>query len=292
MEIIIGKNAGFCYGVEKAVETTKLELEKYGNIFCLGELVHNSRVVKQLEESGLKTIEDIEETESNVSNNVIIRAHGVSKQTYEKAKKLNINLIDLTCPNVLKIHKIVEEYANNNYFIIIIGSKKHPETIGSFGFAGTSSYIVEKQEDIKDALKNLEQSQKNKLLVVVQTTFSLSKFNEFVDIIKNNVNENIENEIKNTICNATKLRQEETERLAKIVDCMIIIGGKNSSNTKKLYEIAQCNCNNCFLIENLNELEDIKQFSTFNKIGIMAGASTPNEHIEEVRKYCYKLTLK
>ena len=280
MEVIIGKNAGFCYGVERAVETTKNELKKWNHIYCLGELVHNSRVINELEKKGLQTIENIQEA----SKKVIIRAHGISKHIYEEAKKRKIELLDLTCPNVLKIHKIIEEYANNDYYVFLICSKKHPETLGSFGFAGDYAYIIETESDVKVANENLMKSNKNKLLIIVQTTFSLSKFKNLVELIETSVNKNITIEIKNTICNATKIRQEETKELSEKVDCMIIIGGKNSSNTKKLYEISKLSCENSFLIEKLDELkkEDFLKFST---VGIMAGASTPKEHIEEVRAF-------
>lgn len=282
MEVIIGKNAGFCYGVERAVETTKKELESVEEIYCLGELVHNSRVIKDLEQRGLKTIENFE----NGNKKIIIRAHGISKNVYEQAKKNNIELVDLTCPNVLKIHKIIEEHVHDNYFIFLIGSKKHPETIGSFSYAGENGFVIETEDDIQSSYDNFIKSQKQKLLVIVQTTFSLSKFNSLVDNIKSKIkeNNNIILEIKNTICNATKIRQEETEELSKIVDCMIIIGGKNSSNTKKLYEIANKNCENTFLIECVKELENVNML-VYKKIGIMAGASTPKEHIEEVKQF-------
>lgn len=291
MEVIIGKNAGFCYGVEKAVETTKKELEKLNHIHCLGELVHNSRVINELEKKGLKTIETIQEA----SKRVIIRAHGISKHIYEEAEKRKIELLDLTCPNVLKIHKIIEEYVNNDYFVFLIGSKKHPETLGSFGFAGSNACIIETDEDISLGIENLKKSNRNKLLIIVQTTFSLSKFNNLVDNITKELNENLKNnlqtnitiEIKNTICNATKIRQEETKELSSKMDCMIIIGGKNSSNTKKLYEIAKLNCKNTFLIESSEEL-DGESMNAFGKIGIMAGASTPKEHIEEVKNFLTK----
>jgi len=293
MEVIIGKNAGFCYGVERAVETTKKELEKSNQIYCLGELVHNSRVINELEKKGLQTIETIQES----SEKLIIRAHGISKHIYEEAEKRKIELLDLTCPNVLKIHKIIEEYVNNDYFVFLIGSKKHPETLGSFGFADNNAYIIETDEDINLGIENLKKSNRNKLLIIVQTTFSLSKFNNLVDRITNDIDstmqENIDNkenitiEIKNTICNATKIRQEETKELSSKVDCMIIIGGKNSSNTKKLYEIAKSNCKDTFLIESLEELEK-ENMNKFEKIGIMAGASTPKEHIEEVRDFLIK----
>ena len=293
MEVIIGNNAGFCYGVQKAVETTKKMLQECNKIQCLGELVHNSRVIKELEESGLKTISDI----SKATKKTIIRAHGVSKKVYEEAEKRKIELLDLTCPNVLKIHKIIEEYVNNDYFVFLIGSKKHPETLGSFGFANNNGYIIETDEDINLGIENLKKSNRNKLLIIVQTTFSLIKFNNLVDNITNILdksmqeklgkNENITIEIKNTICNATKIRQEETKELSSKVDCMIIIGGKNSSNTKKLYEIAKLNCENTFLIESLEELE-YENMNKFEKIGIMAGASTPKDHIEQVKKFLIK----
>ena len=282
MEVIIGKNAGFCYGVERAVETTKKELESVEEIYCLGELVHNSRVIKELEQRGLKTIENFE----NGNKKIIIRAHGISKNVYEQAKNNNIELVDLTCPNVLKIHKIIEEHVLDNYYIFLIGSKKHPETIGSFSYAGENGFVIETEDDIQIGYDNFIKSQKQKLLIIVQTTFSLSKFNSLVDNIKDKIKakNNIILEIKNTICNATKIRQEETEELSKMVDCMIIIGGKNSSNTKKLYEIANKNCENTFLIECVKELENVNML-VYKKIGIMAGASTPKEHIEEVKQF-------
>lgn len=282
MEVIIGKNAGFCYGVERAVETTKKELESVEEIYCLGELVHNSRVIKDLEQRGLKTIENFE----NGNKKIIIRAHGISKNVYEQAKNNNIELVDLTCPNVLKIHKIIEEHVLDNYYIFLIGSKKHPETIGSFSYAGENGFVIENEDDIQSGYDNFIKSQKQKLLIIVQTTFSLSKFNSLVDNIKDKIKakNNIILEIKNTICNATKIRQEETEELSKMVDCMIIIGGKNSSNTKKLYEIANKNCENTFLIECVKELENVNML-VYKKIGIMAGASTPKEHIEEVKQF-------
>jgi len=282
MEVIIGKNAGFCYGVERAVNTTKKELESVEEIYCLGELVHNSRVIKDLEQRGLKTIENFE----NGNKKIIIRAHGISKNVYEQAKNNNIELVDLTCPNVLKIHKIIEEHVLDNYYIFLIGSKKHPETIGSFSYAGENGFVIETEDDIQIGYDNFIKSQKQKLLIIVQTTFSLSKFNSLVDNIKDKIKakNNIILEIKNTICNATKIRQEETEELSKMVDCVIIIGGRNSSNTKKLYEIANKNCENTFLIECVKELENVNML-VYKKIGIMAGASTPKEHIEEVKQF-------
>ena len=280
MEIIIGKTAGFCYGVKNAVEKSIDELKKDEKICCLGEIVHNSKVVKKLENMGMNVIDKLDENTSKCKT--IIRAHGVSKSVYNEAKKNNIDLIDLTCPNVLKIHKIISEYQEKNYFIFLIGTKSHPETVGTAGFCGDNFSIIEQKEDIENAIKLLKDTGLKKLVAVVQTTYSLEKFLEFTLIIKEKLSEKMENiEIINTICNATKARQEETEIISKKVEYMIIIGGKNSSNTKKLYEIASKNCKETVSIEDKSEL-DISEISFKKTIGIMAGASTPQDSIDEV----------
>ena len=276
MEIIIGKTAGFCFGVENAVNKTKEQLKNKKNIFCLGELVHNKQVTEELESQGLVFIDDIKTAEEDV----IIRAHGEKKETYLKASELGLNVIDLTCPKVTRIHNIAEEYANKEYYIFLIGNKKHPETIATISYCGNNSHIIENEEDIEIALKNLYQSKINKLLILSQTTFSLDKFNKILNLISHDI-KNIELEVRKTICDATRLRQEETKELSKRVDMMIIIGGRHSSNTNKLYEIAKENCDNSILIENSEEI-DIEEIKKYNKIGIMAGASTPKKSIDTV----------
>ena len=277
MEIILGKTAGFCYGVKNAVSNAEEKLKEYKNLYCLGELVHNGQVIKKLENLGLKVIEELEFTD----NKVIIRAHGISKEVYNKAKQMNIELLDFTCPKVSKIHDIAQEYSDNGYYIFLIGGRKHPETLGTISFCGENSYIIEEEKQIMEGINLLEKSNIKNLLIIVQTTFSIEKFNKFIEIIKENVGKDIKIDIKNTICSATKIRQEETEKISKDVDCMIIIGGKNSSNTKKLYDIAKKNCVNTFIIETKDEIEK-EQIENFDKIGIMAGASTPMESINEV----------
>lgn len=277
MEIILGKTAGFCYGVKNAVLNTEEKLKEHKNLYCLGELVHNGQVIKKLENLGLKIIEELD----NSDNKVIIRTHGISKEVYNKAKQMNIELLDFTCPKVSKIHDIAQEYSDNGYYIFLIGGRKHPETLGTISFCGENSYIIEEEKQIMEGINLLEKSNIKNLLIIVQTTFSIEKFNIFIEIIKENVGEDIKIDIKNTICSATKIRQEETEKISKDVDCMIIIGGKNSSNTKKLYDIAKRNCINTFIIETKNEIKK-KQIENFDKIGIMAGASTPMESINEV----------
>ena len=206
MEVIIGKTAGFCYGVRNAVTKAEEKVRQYKSIYCLGELVHNGEVVRKLEDAGLKTIENIEEA----NGKVIIRAHGIPKEIYAKAEKLGIEVFDYTCPSVLKTHKIADEYAKNNYFIFFIGNKQHPETIGTVSFCGENYYVIENLEDIDEGIEKLKESNIKKLFILAQTTFSLEKFNDFMDIIKSNLEKNIDIKIENTICNATKMRQEET----------------------------------------------------------------------------------
>ena len=278
MEIIIGKTSGFCAGVLNAVTKTEKELDKEnGKIFCLGELVHNRQVVEKLERKGLEIIENIEEA----TKKTIIRAHGVPKNVYENAKKRGIELVDLTCPKVLQIHNIAKEYVQKGHYIILIGVENHPEVIGTISFCGENSYLVRDKEDIIDAVKKVNESQINKLLIIAQTTYSLKKFEEIVEELKKQFGDRFEIQIKNTICSATRLRQEETDKLSREVNAMIIVGGKNSSNTKKLYDIAKSNCENTVTVETIKDI-DIKELKKYNKIGIMAGASTPNESVMEI----------
>lgn len=298
MDIVLGKTAGFCYGVNNAVTKAEefVKNNKEKNIYCLGELVHNKQVVQKLEKEGLKFIEKLEEISKKDKLTVIIRAHGEPKSTYEFLKNNKIEILDLTCPNVLAIHKLVEEKVKDGFYIFLIGQKTHPETIGTKGFCDDNCSVIETKEDIELTFNKFFEHNKNKIFVVVQTTFSLEKFNNLCEIIKDRINDEILKnpqaqgitlEIRNTICNATRFRQEETEKLSKDVDYMIIIGGKNSSNTRKLYDIAAKNCPNTILVESVDELKEenrtkIETIKNLEKVGIMAGASTPRESIEEV----------
>lgn len=278
-KIEIGKTAGFCYGVKRAIEGAEKEVKQniQKEVYCLGEIVHNKQVIENLEKQGIKFIEDISEAEDMA----IIRAHGVPKEVEEEAKKRKISLKNYTCPNVLKIHEIADEYAKNGYFVFLCGSKKHPENIGTISHCKENSYIIENENEVIKALDAFEKTNMKKLLVISQTTYSLEKFYIIEEIIGNELPKNIELVVKNTICKATEVRQKETEDISKKVDYMIIIGGKNSSNTKKLYDIAKNNCKKSILVENYQELE-IEKIPDNAKIGIMAGASTPQESIEKV----------
>lgn len=275
MEIILGKTAGFCYGVKRAVDGAKEELKK-GTYYCLGEIVHNKNVIKKLEQKGIKFVEKLEDA----TEGIIIRAHGVPKKAYEKAKRLNLNVKDLTCPSVLKIHEMAEKYSNENYFIILVGAETHPEIIGTSGFCGSELFVLNDICDILPCIEKIKLSNLKNVLVIAQTTYNSGKFDEIVTSLKENL-KGMNLEIKKTICTATELRQKETAEIAKKVDIMIIIGDKKSSNTNKLCDISKEYCENVFLVQNKDELKKLN-FSEENKVGIMAGASTPEEDIEEV----------
>ena len=279
MEIIVGKTSGFCYGVKTTIEKTEkiLEDNKSDEIYCLGELVHNKTIIDDFKAKGIKFVNDIEEAKKTT----IIRAHGIEKNIYEKAKRRNIELIDLTCPSVLKIHEIVEKYAKNDYYIFLVGKEEHPETIGTYSFCGKNSCIISKSSDVEKALENFSKTNLDKTMIIVQTTYSKKEFEEIVEKIKENLPQNILLEIKNTICKATELRQEETKSMSKKVDLMVIVGGKNSSNTNKLYEIAKANCKKAIFVETKEEI-DKNTIRDFERVGIMAGASTPQKSIDEI----------
>ncbi|MBQ9314527.1 MAG: 4-hydroxy-3-methylbut-2-enyl diphosphate reductase [Clostridia bacterium] len=278
MKIIVGKNAGFCYGVRNAVESAKKDLENTKeSIFFLGDIVHNKQVIDELKKQGAVFVEDILEAKGTT----IIRAHGIPKEIYEIAKKNNIVLKDYTCPNVLKIHKIAEEYANKGYYILLFGERKHPENIGTVSYCGDKFFVIEDEEGLYNAIDILNNWKVKDVLVLSQTTFNRDTFYTFQGILRDELNKDINLVINNTICNATNIRQQETEELAQNVDCMIIIGGRNSSNTKKLYEIAEEYGKSAICIETKEDIKNV-DFSLFNTIGIMAGASTPQSSIDEI----------
>ena len=284
MEIIVGKTAGFCYGVKRAVDGCVEQIqEKSKKIYCLGEIVHNKQVVLDLEDRGVEFIENIEDVK-DIDSKVIIRAHGVEKNIYKVANNKDIELIDYTCPNVLKIHKIAEEYKNKGYYIFLTGIENHPEVIGILSNCGENVSLIKTENDMEKAYLNFKSSNIKKILLISQTTYSVKKFENIKKILEESLNEEYELVIKNTICLATETRQKETKELSLKVDIMIIIGGKNSSNTKKLYEVSLENCKNTICIETKKELENM-DFKGINRVGIMAGASTPRKSIDEVVKF-------
>ena len=268
----VGKTAGFCGGVSLCIKRLNEEIESNDVVYCLGEVVHNKDVVSNFEEKGVIFVDSLDDIPDG--SIVAFRAHGVVKSIYEDAKKLGMRIVDLTCPKVFNIRNIVKPYLDDAY-IILIAQKTHPEALSTISFCGDNSCIVEDISDLDlSKMKNF-----SRVVVIAQTTFNEKKFLEYCDIIKNKFNGEVI--VNNTICNATHIRQEETRYMAKNKDTMIIIGGKNSSNTHKLYDISSEFCTNTLICENISDLDFSK---VFGNIGIMAGASTPKNVIDEVFK--------
>ena len=280
MKIIIGDKSGFCSGV---LYTVKKAQELINNsdkkVYCLGEIVHNERVISNLKEQGMIFVDNIEEVPDGAT--VIFRAHGERKEFYTRAAEKDLEIIDLTCGKIRVIrNKILEEIKSS--FIVIIGKKNHPETIGTFSYCEDSGYIVEEEKDIDFLCEIIKNQLKKRVYINSQTTFNLEKFIILSDRIKQKLSD-YEVVVDNTICMATSDRQNETREISKKVDKMIIIGGKNSSNTKELANVAREFCKDVYLISDAKEL-NIGDFKDCNLLGIMAGASTPNESVEEVTK--------
>ena len=281
MNIIIGKTSGFCNGVENTVKRAEDALSKE-KVYCLGEIVHNERVINDLENKGMITISNIDESPDN--SKVIIRAHGELKETYDKAKEKNIEIIDLTCGKIKAIRVKISKKVGDHY-IIIIGKKNHPESLGVLSFSGNNSNIIEDKEDVKEVITNFNKTNLDKIYIVSQTTFNSDKFDELVNLIKESTNKEVE--VDKTICDATSKRQNETRELSKTVDTMIIVGGKKSSNTKELEIIAKEHCDNVILIQDKEDLKDNNIVG--ENIGIMAGASTPTIVVDEIINEIKKL---
>ncbi len=263
----LAKTAGFCYGVKRAVDGVYKEL-KNGKIATLGPVIHNPQMIADLESKGVYAYDRVEDIPEGYK--IIIRAHGVAKAVYDELKGRSYT--DLTCPMVKKIHKIVEEYYRKGYKIVIVGDKNHPEVIGINGWCENSADIIYSENDKKEITYD-----KNDVCIVAQTTINREIFGEIVQKIKKTCKSSM---IFDTICIATRDRQTEADSLSRESDMMIVIGGRESSNTRKLFEISRNNCPNTYLVETAADLPQER----YNKIGITAGASTPSRIIEEVVK--------
>ena len=279
MEIIVAKSAGFCFGVERAVSTVYSEVEKGKKIYTLGPIIHNDYVVSDLESKGVTVINDVKELEGQDDGTVIIRSHGVSKQTQDMLESLPLNVIDATCPFVKKIHRIVEKESTEGKQIVVIGNPDHPEVIGIIGWCDPDhpATVIENEDEAKRFRPDADRE----VTVVSQTTFRVGKFKELVEILRKkgyNVN------VVNTICNATGMRQEEAKKIASEVDMMIVIGDSKSSNTQKLYEICSRECKCTKYVQTKDNLET-DPLRSLRRVGITAGASTPKKIIEEVQNY-------
>jgi (E)-4-hydroxy-3-methyl-but-2-enyl pyrophosphate reductase len=273
MDVVLAKTAGFCFGVKRAVDTVYEQAEK-GNVYTYGPIIHNEEVVKDLEEKGVRILSDEQALKELESGTVVIRSHGVERSIYELIQEKGLELVDATCPFVKKIHNIVDKDSANGKQIIIIGDKNHPEVMGIVGWCNQAPIVLESEEEAE----NLSFSDDKEISLVSQTTFNHKKFNKVVEIFKEK-GYNIT--VYNTICNATEERQREAASIAKQVDAMIVIGGKNSSNTQKLFDISKKECANTYYIQTLVDL-DLAAFESVGRVGITAGASTPNQIIKEV----------
>lgn len=273
-EVILAKSAGFCFGVKRAVDTVYEQTGKK-NVYTFGPIIHNEEVVKDLEKKGVFVINTMEELDDITEGTVIIRSHGVSSAVYEALRKKGVEIVDATCPFVLKIHNIVKQESANGKQIVIIGNEKHPEVEGIMGWSKTQVHVV----DTVEKAQNLQLDPQREVCIVSQTTFNYNKFKDLVEII---MKKSYDISVLNTICNATKERQTEAESIAESVDAMIVIGDKHSSNTQKLVEICRKACDNTYYIQTLDDL-DLNQLGSVETVGITAGASTPNNIIEEVQ---------
>lgn len=277
MEVKLAKTAGFCFGVKRAVDTVYEQVVKpeQSPIYTFGPIIHNEEVIADLEKKGVITIHSEKELKNLHQGTMIIRSHGVGEHIYDLVQKQNLHLVDATCPFVKKIHRIVREASEKGDYIIIIGNKEHPEVQGICGWCHGDYSVIASEEDVG----RLSVPKDRKTTVVSQTTFNLAKFKYLVAVLEK-ICYNLY--IVNTICNATQERQAEAREIASSVDAMIVIGGKNSSNTQKLYEICKKECGNTCYIQTLKDLS-AQNFQTVCTVGITAGASTPKHIIEEVQ---------
>lgn len=272
-KIILAKYAGFCFGVQRAVEEAlKIQKKYQKKIYTLGPLIHNNDVVRYLEENNIFAVDFNDVDSLNKDDVIVIRSHGVTKKVIDTLNSKGLTVVNATCPFVTNIQKKVNKYSDLGYSIVILGDKDHPEVVGINGWCSDKAIITKNGEFTNNV--------PNKICVVSQTTEKEEAWKTTISNLSSKTKELL---AFNTICSATEERQNSVKELAKEVDIMIVIGGKNSSNTTKLYQIAKEYCNNTIHIENVKELSD--EFvldDNFKKVGITAGASTPDWIIKEV----------
>lgn len=281
MEIITAKTAGFCFGVKRAVD---MAYEEYGDglVYTYGPIIHNAWIVDDLRHKGINVLNSIEDIRNAEPGVVIVRAHGVEEDVYDAIRNCGHTLVDATCPFVLKIHNIVRKASADGFYIVIVGDANHPEVLGIKSCVKNNVTVVADKQEAINFISNNSNNIK-KLCVVAQTTYNFNKFQELVEIFRKNSYDKID--VLNTICNATEERQKEAAEIAVSVDAMIVVGDKKSSNSQKLYEICSGLCEHTFFIQSAGDM-DFNKLKGFNKIGITAGASTPNNIIKEVQKQC------
>ena len=283
MNVKVAETAGFCFGVQRAVDRVyELIGSDAAPIYTLGPIIHNEEVVSDLEKKGVAVICE-KDLGSLKGGTVVIRSHGVGRRVYNMIKKYGLGYVDVTCPFVLKIHKIVERESSRGAHIVIIGDPDHPEVQGICGWCQGPYTVIRNAEDAE----KFNISPEKEVCVVSQTTFNYNKFKELVEILcKKRYDNSVLNmgDILNTICNATEERQKEAKAIAGEVDTMLVVGGRHSSNTQKLFEICKKECGNTYYIQTPVDL-DSEMFQCSSCVGITAGASTPKKIIEEVQEH-------
>jgi 4-hydroxy-3-methylbut-2-enyl diphosphate reductase len=284
MEVKVAKTAGFCFGVQRAVDKV---YELIGScpdrLFTLGPIIHNEEVVNDLEKKGVRVASEDDLRTLPEGSTVVIRSHGVGKEVYDHLEEYGLSYVDVTCPFVLKIHRIVEKESRAGTHIVIIGDPDHPEVVGICGWCMGPYTVIRTEQDALDFVFPIDKN----ICIVSQTTFNYNKFKDLVEILSkkryDNTVLNILN-ILNTICNATEERQREAKSIAGEVDTMLVVGGRHSSNTQKLFEICKKECENTYYIQTPVDL-DSDMFQCSSYVGITAGASTPKKIIEEVQEH-------
>ena len=283
MKVKVARTAGFCFGVKRAVDKVYQLIEQgIQPIYTLGPIIHNEEVVSDLAARGVQVIEE-KDLDTLSEGTVVIRSHGVGMEVYHKLEANHLDYVDVTCPFVLKIHRIVEKQSHAGKHIVIFGDPNHPEVRGICGWCEGAYTVLKNKEDTEQFLP----SEDKEICVVSQTTFNYNKFKELVEILcKKRYDNSVLNmgDILNTICNATEERQKEAQNIAGEVDTMLIIGGRHSSNTQKLFEICKEECGNTYYIQTPVDL-DSEMFHHSSYVGITAGASTPKKIIEEVQEH-------
>ena len=278
-EILTAANSGFCFGVKQAIEKTEEEIRRKaessspGRIYTWGPLIHNKTVTDGLKEKGVSILDSLENVKPE--DVIIVRSHGETKEFFEKARARNCKIIDATCPFVKKIQQLAEKAHRKGKQVVIVGDRLHPEVKGINGWCDNSAITVNSVEDAEGVLEN---HNRNLLFLVAQTTIKKELLDAVIRVFEIN---NVHVEVNNTICNATAIRQKSCAELAEICDAMLIIGGRESSNTGKLFEISEKKCKKTFFVEKIEDLP-LHQIAKCNKIGIAAGASTPECVIKEV----------
>ena len=272
MEVILAEHLGFCYGVKRAIEIARQNASSDGSSSTLGPIIHNPQMVERLKNEGVGTVGSLEEMDDGL---VIIRSHGVGPKVYEEAESRGLELVDATCPHVKKAQLSAKLLSEEGYTVVIVGEKNHPEVKSIFEWTAQDAYIIETEAEA-NALPRI-----GKLGIVSQTTFSGDRFRSIVSCL---LEKSREIKILRTICTATDLRQAAALDLAEKVDVMLVIGGKNSANTTRLAQLCATKCKT-YHIETVEELQD-DWIKDVNKIGITAGASTPDWIIKEVYKQC------